>query len=1053
MCLGGLLALACDSRDRRDLQSSDLRSELFAAVSSVRPVEGRITRSPFAPYRASEPAVSPSRADIQQIAGRMQARAGRRESAQALADLAILWLLAGNRDQALVLLEKAAHQEPRNAGVLNDLAVAYLARAREGARPEDFVRALTAADRAAREDAGLVEARFNRALALEKLFLKTAALRAWRDLSLRESDPGWSREAAEHLRRLEARSESEVWDDQRPRLDAAALRGDTREVEALVDQFRQPARLYAEEELLSAWAEEISRGRMAGAERPLQIARAIGAALVRRGADAMVHDAVEAIDQSQAEPERFASLYEGHRIYGTGLRHYKQRQLDLAIFELSSAERLLGQAGTPFVHWGRLYLAASQYHQARIEPARRALEDLRDDLDGALYPSLLGRFVWLLGSIEILRGRPGDALPLFRQGQQLFARTGEIEDLAAMHQHLAIALGFLGESDETWQYLYRALRALAQVHSSQRFFAILDEAGIVCLRHGQSEVALHFQNELLAFASRIENPEAIATALLRRAPTLHSLGRTREALHELNEALQLIAGLGRSADRLRAAILAARGETRLSSETATAIRDLTEAIRFFEASNLRFDVSSTYVLRARAHLAAGDAGRAEEDFQAGLRELERVRGSVIEGRLRISLYDRATSFIDEILAFEVDQGDLAGARDTAFEISERARGRELLESLALSSLGQTPRKSDDRLLTIKEIQKILPARTLLVKYVVLEDRSLLWALSQERVEFQQIPVGATWLASQVAEIRGSLRNTSSFPASSRALREVYEQLVQPIEADRHDTRRMIFIPDKSLHLLPFAALINPATGRYLIEDRAVGIAPSANVYARCVMRYRDVAANALTSVLAVSGESFDQKRFPGLSPLPDSRAEAEAIAAGYPRAHLLTGGGATRERVFKEAAKVPDIVHFATHSIPSSDFPELSLLLLAKGPGKSDSGAVYSHEIYGLQLVGTRLVFLSACSTAAGRLSASEGAMSLARPFLAAGVPAVLATLWRVEDSLAQNISVQFHRRLRAGEDPVEALRSAQLEMLASTGKAAHPAHWASFQLIGGSSP
>lgn len=102
-----------------------------------------------------------------------------------------------------------------------------------------------------------------------------------------------------------------------------------------------------------------------------------------------------------------------------------------------------------------------------------------------------------------------------------------------------------------------------------------------------------------------------------------------------------------------------------------------------------------------------------------------------------------------------------------------------------------------------------------------------------------------------------------------------------------------------------------------------------------------------------------------------------------------------------------------------------------------------------MQLGATRLVVLSACSTAAGRLSASEGATSLARSFLAAGVPAVVASLWDVDDLAASRLLVKFHRRIRAGDDPVKALRTVQLSELGT----APPAEWAAFQLIGGLPP
>ena len=107
------------------------------------------------------------------------------------------------------------------------------------------------------------------------------------------------------------------------------------------------------------------------------------------------------------------------------------------------------------------------------------------------------------------------------------------------------------------------------------------------------------------------------------------------------------------------------------------------------------------------------------------------------------------------------------------------------------------------------------------------------------------------------------------------------------------------------------------------------------------------------------------------------------------------------------------------------------MLLLAGNGGKDGSTTVYSYEVDGMDLGASRLVVLSACSTAEGRLSASEGATSLARSFLAAGTPAVLASLWEADDAAASRLMTKLHRRLRTGDDPIMALRAVQLSELA----------------------
>jgi CHAT domain-containing protein len=275
-------------------------------------------------------------------------------------------------------------------------------------------------------------------------------------------------------------------------------------------------------------------------------------------------------------------------------------------------------------------------------------------------------------------------------------------------------------------------------------------------------------------------------------------------------------------------------------------------------------------------------------------------------------------------------------------------------------------------------------------------------------------------------------------------------LVEPAKEALAGVREVVFVPDRDIHLLPFSALVDPVTNRYLVEDYAVAVAPSANVYVRSLQQSGVDGERHSLSALVIGATEFNRSRFPSLARLPQAGKEAEFVAALYRRAQLLLGHNATRSRVLAEFALGPEVIHFAGHAVPNPNFPELSFLVLAPEPGKNESGAVYYHEVQRLRLGGTRIVILSACDTAAFGLSESEGPVGLARPFLAAGVSSVLASLAPVDDEHSRKVLTRFHLRLQAGDSPAEALRQAQLSLIAERGSEAHPRNWAFFELIGG---
>ena len=91
---------------------------------------------------------------------------------------------------------------------------------------------------------------------------------------------------------------------------------------------------------------------------------------------------------------------------------------------------------------------------------------------------------------------------------------------------------------------------------------------------------------------------------------------------------------------------------------------------------------------------------------------------------------------------------------------------------------------------------------------------------------------------------------------------------------------------------------------------------------------------------------------------------------------------------------------------------------------------------------------LSAWQSAVGPEAGGEGLISLSRAFHFAGARTVLASLWAVSDRSTADLMARFYAGLARGMAKDEALQAAQIEALHSA-DAAHPFHWAAFQLSG----
>ena len=131
-------------------------------------------------------------------------------------------------------------------------------------------------------------------------------------------------------------------------------------------------------------------------------------------------------------------------------------------------------------------------------------------------------------------------------------------------------------------------------------------------------------------------------------------------------------------------------------------------------------------------------------------------------------------------------------------------------------------------------------------------------------------------------------------------------------------------------------------------------------------------------------------------------------------------------------------VHFATHAVASTLDPRGCGVVL------SDGERLGVDEISRLRLDGA-LAVLSACRTGEGELIPGEGIVGLGWSFLRAGARGVVATTWAVDDEASARLMVDFHRRLKAGSDPVRALNAARRERAAA---GLPPAIWGPFVIV-----
>jgi CHAT domain-containing protein/tetratricopeptide (TPR) repeat protein len=1020
---------------------SELRADLIGALGTARLSEARLAGFGYAPFPGSGAA---SCKGCTAVVGAIRQRAEHQPSAATLSDYGVVKVAANKLAEAVGLLQQAVARRPGDEVALNDLAAVFIAEARAEHRPLLLLQALEAL---AGTDDSSPEARFNHALVLERLQLRSEARKAWRRCLAAEPDPGWRREARLRLTSLEAPTRAAEWRAEQPLLEAAVQRGDLAAVDGIVNRFHQEVRSLAQERLLPAWGTSYLHGDGVAAAQALGAARLVGAALMKLNGDRSVADAMAAIERASGNPSLSAALARGHMAYGSGVTAYLEPRIGEARTRFAEAKRGFREGGNVAAGWVDLWLAALDYYEGRHSDAVERLDPLLASSEIRRYPALRGRALWERGLVEMEHMAIDRSLVDLQAALREFESAGELENGGALNFLVAENFEMLGELEEAWRYREQALAALKNYPDSIWLHNLLVEASRALLRQGLVHAALAFQDEDLMVARRRGRPVTLVEALLLKARLEAQLGDEGQASRDLEEAGASVAAVAdvKMRQRMRIESLVARSQVVGARQPAAVVGLLTQAIAYYQAARVGNLVAPCYLLRARARLELRDDLGAEGDLRAGIGAYEAARSSLTSEWRRATYLEQWQPLFDEMILL------LAARRhkpEEALAFAERAKVGLLCR---VGGGGQSARSADESFCrsggraSLLAIQRALPERAALVEYALLPDRVLIWVVRRSAFALAEHPVKADEVPRLVEDLLLALRDGRPPDGSRQAGAALFEQLVRPIAAWLAEGDRLILVPDKELSAVPFAALYDAARRSYLVERWPLSVEPSASFYA-AKRSLSDVPPRQWRLLAVAPAQSAGVE---ALGALQGAASEAAATAALYPRHRLLTGAEATSVR-FLAALRNADAVEFAGHAIADPQEPPLSRLVLAPDPAAAGSSMLFARELRQMSLGHLRLVVLSACATAPGSRARGEGVSGIAQAFLEAGAPAVLATLWRVDDAAARRMVLEFHRRLLAGEDGASAVRSAQLALLRDRDEALRqPSGWAAFELVG----
>jgi len=386
----------------------------------------------------------------------------------------------------------------------------------------------------------------------------------------------------------------------------------------------------------------------------------------------------------------------------------------------------------------------------------------------------------------------------------------------------------------------------------------------------------------------------------------------------------------------------------------------------------------------------------------------------------------------------------------AFERVQRVKTRTLIERMSgPSAFAQSDSAVRVRPIGLRAVQdSVLRDGELLIEWLVAEDRSYRFAVSRESVQVDSGP-GLRVLQSEVQDVRGRLaaRPVQADAAGSVETRALSRTMWAGLEGPIARAKRLIVAPDGPVHLVPFAALDLPSPGSPHALASFVQV-PSATVLADIRRRAPPHSEAHGLFACAATGSSLE-----------GARHEVLWLSRRY--RDVVTGASDTLELADLVGYRA---LHLAGHSLVDDRFPWRSAIGARRreapgSPGDStalptlsdragNAGGALRAETIASGHLDARLVVLSSCATAGGRVINGEGVAGLSTAFLGAGAPTVLATLWPVDDRATDHFMREFYQGLGQGMTAGEALTRAQ-ERFRRDPREHHPFYWAGFVILG----
>ncbi len=1041
---------------------------LAEAYTQQRPMELRIAQASHGPVRVERGAArsSLSRPPALLEAAAIIARelAAHPNDAAWIAAKARVDLLEWNHEAAISGFQQALEITPESPPLLTDLASAYFQRAEALNRPVDYGAAIELLGKALARRPDDPVARFNRAIVYERAFLYHQALQDWQHYLRVDPKGNW---AAEAQQRLEALREKIKQPQSKPQAIADPAHFNQLFQERNDAPLAADARI--EDYLDQAIRQWLPRAFPAGGRAgPKQSSASEARTALATLAKILRHQHRDRwLSELLATPRSHAFSWAVAAL-GNAVQASREGDPVEAGREAGRAARLFQEAGSEA---GALRARLEGvYALQRAQRGDRCLAAARP-----LAAQLRGRgYTWMEIQLSLEQGA---CLSMVGQGghsQRGIEAAMSAARAARYDTSYLRALGFAGSLARSrgdfigaWASNREGLALYWEGgHPVTRVYQFYSDLAFFAESTGKWLLAVDLLQEAEKAVIVRENRSMEASARHRLATAMLMAGRRAEAEAEFATANRIFDTLPQNEATRSYRAYAAIGLAKLEAERG----QLGPALERLSQARPALPQISSYIIPLQFYQALGGLKLALRQNE----EAEKVLGSAIaiaewslqslaNDRDRISWNREAGRAYQSAVQLKLQSGDIEGALEIwEWYRAAALRSREMppprtaptqpdgTPPLTSMGLDFASLEAGVPLPRLEQVRRLLPSLTeeTVLTYARLPEGLAIWVFDNRGIVSRWTPgstEGLERLAHRFAEQCAD--PSSDVVLLDRLGRQLYNRLIAPVEARLSPGRTLVIEPDGARGEIPMQALRDPS-GHYLGERWAIVSSPGIGYRQR--LRPRGVFSSG-QEALVVGSPTLNAAPLGDFSaelkPLADAAREAQAVASRFERATLLTGDQATRPSVERNLPNAV-VFHFAGHALAGVERVGLLLADSAGRTGRQTPAILTVNQLSAVQLRRCRLTVLSACSTEKG---AEEGVLdpeSLARGFLRAGVPHVIASRWNVDSAATALFMDAFYQSLVSGKAVSESLQAAAA-VVRRRPATAHPYYWAAFHAFG----